>query len=431
MRKVTVAALFKLWLALCAGALVLRLGRTPPRSVGAAAEACTGCAATRVPSVCSHRGAGAPGLEPGSIRAIRALLHAGISCFDMDLVATRDGALLVGHPTYLRDRLWRALLQPASGAAAAAAAAPPLPVSAYGAAQLQAAAKAVGMAPLPRLDELLGLLGSAVPAPAPPAAAASAPPAATAASGGAAAESSPYTVFVSLELKAEAISFANAVAVLEAAKVAGLRPEQVALVLPLDGALARQLAAREATLPPRDRGWHRALPVKSNFGGFSEAQRRAAFGAGLPGWRPPGGGAAAARAASAAAPLSPYTLVMPSWEVACATGAFMDRLEREQGGSSGGAGGGGRNVVAWVVDTREQLATALRAGAGRLVSNTPVQVAGMLPAVIRAGGCAMLLPAAVGAGTNGLVPGGFRTAGAAGEEVREGDGGARRARPLR
>lgn len=79
------------------------------RGQRASGDGATDCAAPRrAPAVCSHRGnaseLGLPQAGAGFLDGLEALFDAGVRCFDLDVVRTRDGHLLVGHPSALLEK---------------------------------------------------------------------------------------------------------------------------------------------------------------------------------------------------------------------------------------------------------------------------------------------------------------------------------------
>lgn len=64
----------------------------------------------RPAAVCSHRGNASeliqsPADGGGYLRGIELLWHKGVRCFDVDLVQTRDGEVVVGHPAVLASKI--------------------------------------------------------------------------------------------------------------------------------------------------------------------------------------------------------------------------------------------------------------------------------------------------------------------------------------
>ncbi|KAK9818758.1 hypothetical protein WJX74_009887 [Apatococcus lobatus] len=56
--------------------------------------------------VCSHQAAGGElEMGTGSLQALQALWQAGVYCYDMDVVASKDGHLLVTHPNRIQEAL--------------------------------------------------------------------------------------------------------------------------------------------------------------------------------------------------------------------------------------------------------------------------------------------------------------------------------------
>ncbi|KAK9818757.1 hypothetical protein WJX74_009887 [Apatococcus lobatus] len=68
--------------------------------------AISSCSIHQEMQVCSHQAAGGElEMGTGSLQALQALWQAGVYCYDMDVVASKDGHLLVTHPNRIQEAL--------------------------------------------------------------------------------------------------------------------------------------------------------------------------------------------------------------------------------------------------------------------------------------------------------------------------------------